>query len=476
MPVLIKFLCEVIRRRDEETKRDFIIFLKRMEIKEKEGVSVTLLLLQRLRDFILSQLQSSSSTSTAVIEDKTWTTTKVCDELVKPWTSSVQNSFQYLMKEKHSITPHPHLNVIYSESYANCKPHYFISHAWKYQFVEVVESLEHYFEKHFPDKSNTEIYIWFDLFLNDQWNAPSLTFDWWSTTFFKAVGNIGHTLLILLPWENPIPLTRAWCLWEIHCTRATGSQLSIVLSSEQEKSFHETLRNNYLDIMKHLCKINVEKSEAFKIEDKENIFAAIRSTNGGFAAINRDISALIREWFRVTVKSLIDENNEITETTCQEDIIRILDDKRRYGNLLDDQGKVIEAIEWMQQVYDEQVRHIGEHHASTLKTLQTMSNIKCNLGLYDEAIILCERVIAGHLVTLSPTHPTLLQLYSNKAAMLKNRGEKDEALKILNETYELAIKDDTMGLHCSETMSLVFNIAMILSSNGQYDEQPPNFN
>ena len=29
---------------------------------------------------------------------------------------------------------------------------------------------------------------------------------------------IGHTLLVLSPWRNPIPLRRSWCLWEIVCT------------------------------------------------------------------------------------------------------------------------------------------------------------------------------------------------------------------------------------------------------------------
>ena len=46
--------------------------------------------------------------------------------------------------------------------------------------------------------------------------------DWWFTTFKVAVASIGHTVLVLMPWDDPIPLTRAWCIWEILSTIDDG--------------------------------------------------------------------------------------------------------------------------------------------------------------------------------------------------------------------------------------------------------------
>lgn len=57
-----------------------------------------------------------------------------------------------------------------------------------------------------------------------------------------------------LPWKNPVPLTRAWCLWEIFCTTNTGSQLTLLLSPKQENEFLSTLQSNPEQVMDNFCK------------------------------------------------------------------------------------------------------------------------------------------------------------------------------------------------------------------------------
>ena len=49
----------------------------------------------------------------------------------------------------------------------------------------------------------------------------------------EGVRNIGHTLLILSPWNDPRPLKRAWCLWEILSTVRTGAQLTIEMAPSE---------------------------------------------------------------------------------------------------------------------------------------------------------------------------------------------------------------------------------------------------
>jgi hypothetical protein len=79
----------------------------------------------------------------------------------------------------------------------------FVSHAWQFLFLDVVDALQYHFEG-----GSEGVYLWFDLFSNDQHSATSLDFGWWSTTFKSAIAKIGHTVLILAPWDNPIPLRR----------------------------------------------------------------------------------------------------------------------------------------------------------------------------------------------------------------------------------------------------------------------------
>jgi hypothetical protein len=53
--------------------------------------------------------------------------------------------------------------------------------------------------------------------------------------------DIGRTVLVLQPWDAPLPLTRSWCLWEIYSTLAGNAELHIALSPAQHESFQEAL-------------------------------------------------------------------------------------------------------------------------------------------------------------------------------------------------------------------------------------------
>ena len=81
----------------------------------------------------------------------------------------------------------------------------FVSHAWKYKFVLPYDVMEHH------DDPNA--YFWFDVFINNQHTATSNTFEWWKTTFQQAIAKIGTVLLVMSPWNAPIPLSRvSWLI------------------------------------------------------------------------------------------------------------------------------------------------------------------------------------------------------------------------------------------------------------------------
>jgi len=73
----------------------------------------------------------------------------------------------------------------------------FISHAWKYLFLDVMCALEYHF------RDQPDIIIWFDLFSNNQHKAVDLDFDWWCNTFKSAIQQFGHTVMVLTVVERP---------------------------------------------------------------------------------------------------------------------------------------------------------------------------------------------------------------------------------------------------------------------------------
>ena len=78
-----------------------------------------------------------------------------------------------------------------------------------------------------------------DIFVvNQHRKLPS---EWWTGAFTAAITAIGHTLLVLQPWSEPVPLTRSWCLWEVFSVIEAGKELSVVLSPRELESLNETL-------------------------------------------------------------------------------------------------------------------------------------------------------------------------------------------------------------------------------------------
>ncbi len=75
----------------------------------------------------------------------------------------------------------------------------------------------------------------------DQHRGKEVDQKWWSGVFRQSVAIIGRTLLVLQPWDAPVPLTRSWCLWEIYSTLDGGSELQIVLTPAQHEAFQEAL-------------------------------------------------------------------------------------------------------------------------------------------------------------------------------------------------------------------------------------------
>ena len=64
-------------------------------------------------------------------------------------------------------------------------------------------------------------------------------------------------VMVLNPWNEPLVLSRLWCLWELHCAVATGSSFGICLSPEQRAAF----RARALDSLQNLRKQGFLASE-----------------------------------------------------------------------------------------------------------------------------------------------------------------------------------------------------------------------
>ena len=139
-----------------------------------QGVSI-----QFIRHFVDSHKSSH--------EFSTFTTTDACKNIVLVETKERQCAYIDLFIGKTEQT----------EDWPYIAPAtVFVSHAWKYNIVEVIDAMEQYEVLH-PNS-----YFWFDLFINNQNNTASVPQEWWSTTFRTSIKTIGSVLLILSPWDD----------------------------------------------------------------------------------------------------------------------------------------------------------------------------------------------------------------------------------------------------------------------------------
>jgi hypothetical protein len=262
------------------------------------------------------------------------TTAEICSGFIKPATSKYRCSYcEYLADVDATLVG---------------KATVFISHAWTSKFLDVVEALVEFFHK------EPNVIIWFDIFSNNQHLTHARTFEWWTNTFRGAIKEFGRTVVVLAPWNDPVLLTRGWCIWEVYCSvvEKCDSRASQSLFIEDvEKGL-----SNRIKLM--LGKINCEKSECSVPSDRRDIHEAIKRSIG-FQECNKRIFDLMREW----IIQKFTEETDRKKKTLGEDHITTVDAIGNLALLYKEQGYFAKA-ESLYLECIEKCKHKNEEQAA----------------------------------------------------------------------------------------------------------------
>ena len=330
------------------------------------------------------------------------------------------------------------------DSYSVGVAQVFISHAWKYAFLDVVDTLQYHF------RDNPDIIIWFDLFSNNQHSAPDLDFHWWSTTFKSAIEQFNHTVLILSPWNNPIPLTRAWCLFEIYCTAACKCRFEVAMSPSDQRTFIEAiLKDATGSINTMLATVDTRKSESWNPADRTRIFDAVERTVG-FDRINSLVFERLRDWVVDTAAdALQNSSNEEDRANAQQSL----------GLLYLNQGRYELSEPYLNESLAAFMEMHGEKHPYTLASMNNLAGLYRNMGRYEEALPLYTKCLAIKEIVLGEKHPETLSSMSNLAVLYYNMGRYEEALPLYAKC--LAIREEVLGEKHPDTLTSMNNIASL---------------
>ena len=96
------------------------------------------------------------------------------------------------------------------------RPTHFVSHAHTYKADDLIGALQTFASKLAPDEV-ARTFFWIDGFSIDEHQGfygdkGEDNSQQWANTFKEAVQKMGNTVMVLAPWDNPVVLTRMWCL------------------------------------------------------------------------------------------------------------------------------------------------------------------------------------------------------------------------------------------------------------------------
>ena len=318
----------------------------------------------------------------------------------------------------------------------------FISHAWKYDFIDVLKLLRYYFR----DEPETKIF--FDLFSNNQHENEN-PFEWWESTFMNAIKKMGRTVQILHPWDKPLTLTRVWCLYEIYACVKTGSLFDVAMTPEQRDVFINSLVANPEVYMQMLADIDLEKCEATRPEDKDKIFRVVRETKGGFVELNNIVSGKIREWVMSTIDDVI-TNRSPADTTPREQMWKLL---RTNGILLMKSGKFSEARKTFETCVKEyqDIACVGGNPASLKLMYVTYADLGMACYQLGEFLLAHEHSSRALQIFLNPEvgadPEKCCNIYSNIALADKALGRLESALAGFAKVMEIILNVPQKDTH-----------------------------
>jgi len=283
---------------------------------------------------------------------------------------------------------------------------------------------------------------------------------WWATTFARAVAEFGHTVLVLTPWDDPVPLKRSWCLWEILSSLESGARLDIRLHAREKERFAQALRRNDDSVLTNMSRIDVAKAEAWSQEDQANILAAVHETEGGVSGVNAVIQAKMRDW-------LAQSGRELGRGGTKED----LDDTYRVAGLLSGQGKLEEAEGLYRRALEGYRAHLGPTDPLTIICTNTLATVLNDQGKSEEGAPLQRAALEGLESRLGPRHPETLTAYNNMGLLLWKLQELEEAERMYRQALEG--REAVLGPAVMETLNVVSNLAVLLRKKGVMDEAMP---
>lgn len=107
--------------------------------------------------------------------------------------------------------------------------------------------------------------------MNDQSEMDIKDFDWFSSIFKNIIRDIRQVLLVLSPWDDPMPIKRECCLFQIHNALQQESSCMSLCVKLRSSGVMEGSKC----VIQSLSDTQAEKAEAKTVSDRNMIFEVL---------------------------------------------------------------------------------------------------------------------------------------------------------------------------------------------------------
>ena len=323
-----------------------------------------------------------------------------------------------------------------------------------------------------------DVYVCIDMLCTNQHAPPtsSLPMLWWQSSFRHGLKAIGSACLALHPWDEPPPLKRSWCLWQLH----SALQLELPLAIETTAPEAERLAKKLVADMDAPMKLldtrrdgwrsqaeaptDAQRASVERAIDKASSSSSSSSSSGGgggdlpgWEEFGRKLADVLHKWLLERAKKVLED------LPAEERGTSTLVD--RVAKLLQDFGDLEAAEPLCREQVESRAKALGEHHSDTLDACNNLALLLHQLGKLEEAEPFSKRKLAGCRATLGDRHPDTITAIDTTSQLLSDLGKLEDALPLKRES--LAEKRRTLGDRHPDTLLSVNNLAVLLNDLGR---------
>lgn len=170
----------------------------------------------------------------------------------------------------------------------------YVIHAWNTEFSDLISSIDLFERRTFhstssPRSPRENIRYFVDYFsINQNFKVTQPLKD-----IQDVIRSCECVLVVMSPWSAPLPLTRAWCLFELMTAIEAKLRVQVTMPAEENDKF---MQQKLEEKQKVLAEIDCRRSIASVDSDENMIKKYIADKMGGFEHMDEKLKWCLNRW------------------------------------------------------------------------------------------------------------------------------------------------------------------------------------